>query len=266
MKKIGLLAAIAALLCGFLIYTWMSSVESRVSQPQAQPSVVETVSVVTAASDISPNKEIKAEQLKLVEFPADYAPENAARSIDEVKGLYSKRAIYAGELIYANTVMSFDELNAPLSYSIPDGMRAMTIPVSSVTGVGGYITQGDIIDLLAYYETEIYPTDISDAFGQEDDYVPEASRIYTDSGEHYFKESDVSFRVLEGVEVLRVDTPYYENDGVYGTLTLLLTQEQYDRLNLVVNRSGITLTAALRPRDDRSEGTGFIGTLSEVPG
>lgn len=275
MKKIGLFAAIAALLCGFLIYTWMDSVEKRVTATEAPAPVVETVPVVTAVESIPPYTAIKTDQLTLTDFPADYVPETAVLSLDEVKGLYSNRTIYAGEILYTNAVTAKEKMEAPLSYRIPEGMRAMTIGVNSATGVAGYVTEGDVLDIYAYYKTEIHSTKEDPVTGGTGDgdsalvetYIQTNDRVLTSSGEHYFPDTAVvSINLLESVEVLAVDTPFYTEEGIYTSLTLALTPEQCVKLNLMEWREGVTLTLALRPRDDRSEGSGLICTLSEVIG
>ena len=263
MKKVGLLAAIAALLCGFLIYLWMDSVEKRVSSSQPEPPKVETVTVITAAQDIPAYSVITSEQLTAVQYPADFVPENALRSIDGAAGMYTGGMIHAGEIIYSSSVVSFEEMNSPLSYTIPEGMRAMTISGTAVTGVAGRITKGDLVDILAYCNDPVLCTDRTIIEGKGDENNPEAARIYTSSEDHYFIDGlGISINLLEGIEVLAVGNVNEEEGVVYSTLTLALTPEQCIKLNLTEGRA--ILNVALRPRGDHSEGSGTICTLAEV--
>lgn len=259
MKKIGLFAAIAALLCGFLIYSWLNSVEKRVEDAQAEQKI-ETVGIITAAVDIPPYTSITQDMLSISSFPAEYVPANAAKSYDEVLGMSADGTIYTGEMILTTAISKPEQTGGPLSYYIPDGMRAMTISVNSVSGVAGYITKGDLIDVMVYYEAEPEKEE-NEGEGEGKDNI-----IYTSFGTSFDASAGINIALLEGVEVLEIDTPFYTKEGVYTSLTLALTTEQCTKLNLMQWREGATLSLALRARDDRSEGSGSISSLSEALG
>mgnify|MGYP000862268953 CR=1 FL=1 len=83
-------------------------------------------------------------------------PENAVHpealtSIDEALGGISRSDIIKGEQVLGSRVAT-DERRASLSYRIPEQMRGISIPVGEVTGVSGYISPGDKVDVLVTYD------------------------------------------------------------------------------------------------------------------
>lgn len=201
MKKIYLIALIFALLCGFLVYTYIGSYEDRITQAEidhAAP-VVEMTTVVVAACDIPPKTKIKEEMVYLDSFPAEYVSENAARSLEDVIGLRSDGTIVEGQIIMATAVGTLEEIVTDLAARIPDGMRAMTVSVSTSSGVGGFVKAGNKVDLLGYIP------------GNPDEGTEEILEV-----------------CITGAEVLAVGDADYseEDDKLYSSLTLALTKSQ----------------------------------------
>ena len=82
-------------------------------------------------------------------WPADSVPEGAFRTIDDAikGGRVALRPIVVGEPILASKVSGTDG-RAVLSANLPEGQRAIAIPVSAVNGVAGFVRPGDVVDVL----------------------------------------------------------------------------------------------------------------------
>lgn len=110
----------------------------------------ESVPVVVAAADIAFGEPVSATKLKVVDWPRALLPAGAFRSLDDVhlsEGRTAIRAIAANEIVTpAALVTGANRLStAPL---LSPNMRAVSVPVNEVAGVGGLIYPGDRVDVM----------------------------------------------------------------------------------------------------------------------
>lgn len=224
MKKIYLIAAVIALACGALVYMYFSNLEGRVAEAQKEHAApaVEMTNVVVASADIPPYTDITEEMIAIERFPAAYVNENMAVSADEVLGLQSDGHIVPGEMIMTTALGTAEEVAASLSGMIPEGMRAMTMSIATSSGVGGYIVDGDHVDLLCFIEGD-----------EETGAEPVASIALSD------------------VPVLRIGNVDFTPDGgaIYSSLTFALTPAQTLKLYELMNKGSIYCT--LCPREKK---------------
>ncbi|MGI9402409.1 MAG: Flp pilus assembly protein CpaB [Rhizobiaceae bacterium] len=111
---------------------------------------VELGTVVVASEQLRFGQEISAEQLKEIPWPVDSVPQGAFNTIEEMIGDTERKAvktIEAGEPILAMKITGGNN-HAGLAGVISDGMRAVTIPVDLVNGVGGFVLPGDNVDIV----------------------------------------------------------------------------------------------------------------------
>ena len=147
MKKIYIIALISAAICGVLLYSFFSGYEKREEQV-AETQVQETEQVVVAVKDIKGYTEIKSDMVQLKSVPAGSSHSNAAHNLNDVIGKITEREIASGEQILNNKIYKKGDSGNSLSYQIPKGMRAMTIAVDLQQHVAGYLSEGDLIDII----------------------------------------------------------------------------------------------------------------------
>ena len=104
--------------------------------------------VVVANADLSLGAELKAEDLKVAQFPEGQAPEGAFVRPDEIVGRGVIVSIVKNEPILPAKLAS-KEAGAGLPPVIPEGMRAVSVRVNEVIGVAGYVLPGTHVDVLA---------------------------------------------------------------------------------------------------------------------
>ena len=214
MKKVYLIAAVCALISGLLLYSYLGTLQSEAQQDAPQISYTD---VVVALNDIPAYTEITEEMLTMQSVPTEGIHASAALSYDQVVGLMCDGTIVAGETILTNKLSEAGEIGDSLAYLIPDGMRAMTISVSAETGVAGFLTTGDFVDVLAYVEEDYY-------YDEND--VPEGMITTGDITVEVESSAGKSTVVADAVEILKVGDITYADGTVYTTLTLALTPEQ----------------------------------------
>ncbi len=114
------------------------------------------VLVVVAEVNFAPYERIIEETMvKRIKYPEKLLPRYAPLDIKDVLGKLPKEPIYAGEIVSLQRLIDKDEYKESLRQLIPPGHRALTIMVDKISGVSGFISQGDLVDLIAVYKHEV---------------------------------------------------------------------------------------------------------------
>jgi pilus assembly protein CpaB len=149
--KIGKGLLIVGLLLGlataFILYTYLNTLQDPIA------AAVPHSDVVIAKNTIPAHTRISADMLEVRSYPVDMIHPEAGRDISLFVGGIARSEIVRGEQILSSRIYT-EERSATLSYRIPENMRAVAIPVNEVTGVAGYITPGDTVDVLLTIENE----------------------------------------------------------------------------------------------------------------
>jgi pilus assembly protein CpaB len=119
-----------------------------VSAPQ-----VEGVAVVVAAKDLKYGDKVDVDALKLIHLPSDVVPEGAFTTVAAVLAADKGGPPIVLTPISAREPILPAKLSGPgarasVAAELKDGMRAYTIKVSDVSGVGGHALPGDRVDVV----------------------------------------------------------------------------------------------------------------------
>jgi len=109
--------------------------------------------VVVASQDIPAGTRVTEEMLTLKPIASDAVLPGAFLKTDEVVGQVTRVPLVSGEQVIPTKVAATglaitDVENPPLAYVIPEGMRAVSVEVSSVIGASGLIRPGDYVDVI----------------------------------------------------------------------------------------------------------------------
>jgi pilus assembly protein CpaB len=192
----------------YATYNYMQNAPVRTVSVPTQP-------VVIAAADLQLGTELKADDLKVVQWPASDVPAGAIGNPQEIVGRGLVVPVVRSEPILPSKLAS-KEAGAGLPPVIPPGMRAVSVRVNEVIGVAGYVLPGARVDVVA----TATPTQ---------------------------SQADVTSKVvLSNVQVLTAGTRMEQNreDGKplqVTVVTLLVTPEQAERLTLASTEGKIQL-------------------------
>jgi pilus assembly protein CpaB len=109
----------------------------------------DTVPVVTAKVNLEQYTRITEQHLETKDYPAGMIPQEATVSTSDVIGKEVIEEIYQGEMITLSRVQDPGEAVTSISSFLEKGERAITITVNAISGSGGFIQQGDIVDVVA---------------------------------------------------------------------------------------------------------------------
>jgi pilus assembly protein CpaB len=195
------------------------------AQVGARPALA-TKRVAVAAADIQPGTRLRADLLRLEDWPAGSAPQGGFTTVAALDGRVTQAALLRGEPVQ-EARLAQPGATGGLSAMVAEGKRAMTVRVNDVIGVAGFALPGNFVDILVSTQEE---------------------RRF--NGE---RELSISKLVLERILVLAVAQEAGQGDmrpKVVNAVTLEVTPAQAEQLDLA--RSVGQLSLVLRNQVDRA--------------
>lgn len=236
-----IIAAIAVafgLLAVLIANSWFSGVEVKQEQQARQQQLV---GVAVANQNLGFGALLTPETVKLANWPADSVPAGAFTDLSKLvgNGRVVLRPLVPGEPILASKVSGLNG-RATISANLPEGFRAIAVPINEVAGVGGFALAGDVVDVLV---TRQMPGDASN--GQD----------------------KMTTVVVENVQVLAIDQQADDSKTepkVGKTATLQVTPVDAQKLALATQVG--TLSMVLRNVQSKFEPARTVVTTADLGG
>ena len=103
--------------------------------------------VVIAASHVDAGVPLLATHLRVLQWPAQTAPQGGFDRTEKVIGRVTRQALVPGEPILESRLAPVD-IKGGLSATLAVGKRAITVRVNDVIGVAGFALPGSYVDVL----------------------------------------------------------------------------------------------------------------------
>lgn len=194
------LAVVLALAATGLVWWYVASLKSEVSKDQNEQIVLVAREDIPARTtgDVVVKQGLVVEQSVA---RSSIAP-GALTAAGQLQGKIIQANLAKGQQIVESQVVAPEAEG--LSYGIPNGMRAVSVPVTRVRGVGGTIRPGDRVDVIATFKYEVFNQgNVASGEVLSDG---ERGRIQSDTGiDLGASKTAVTRTVLSMVEVLRID-------------------------------------------------------------
>ncbi|MGE3960065.1 MAG: Flp pilus assembly protein CpaB [Dehalococcoidia bacterium] len=114
-----------------------------------------TRDVVVLLEDVPAGSALPQAALGMRRVPVAEVLGGAAAAIEQVVGRVARYPLLAGEQVTeARLVAPGGPTGNGLAYTVPDGMRAVAVPVNEVSGAGGLIVPGDRVDVMVVTERQ----------------------------------------------------------------------------------------------------------------
>ncbi|WP_313073762.1 Flp pilus assembly protein CpaB [Lacrimispora sp.] len=254
MKKIRLIALLAAFLVFIVGYRMLTMRDSNQSKTLADGQRIE---VVVAAQDIGPYTTVTKDMIKLKKVPFD----------EETKGYYIKTEDVVGKVCVSNifqeevlTDRRLQEDNAEvlgLASRLEEGKRAVTIQADIEQGVSNNLRVGNHVDVIftGTLNTSVPGSEGEIPAGLSMERImgpqnPSNAQILNDSMGNEF-----SVIALQDVKVAALGSSFYFDSTVdyknleYASVTLEVTPSQAAQIALMKSGGG-KIQLALRPQED----------------
>ena len=125
----------------FGTYNYMQHLPAKTSSIPTRP-------VVVAAADLDIGAELRREDIRIIDWPANAVPAAAISDPKDVIGRGIVLPVIENEPILPMKLAS-KEAGAGLPPVIPPGLRAVSVRVNEVIGVAGYVLPGTRVDVVA---------------------------------------------------------------------------------------------------------------------
>ena len=136
--KVLAAALVLGVITAILVYSYLAR-QTRIAQANVQ--------VVIADREITRGTIIEAEMLRTTALPKDAVQPGTATALEMVVGMVAKDRFGPGEAIALAGILPRNRL----SYIIPPFMRAVTVALDPIIGVGGFLKPGDHVDVVATF-------------------------------------------------------------------------------------------------------------------
>ncbi|MEM9049996.1 MAG: Flp pilus assembly protein CpaB [Pseudomonadota bacterium] len=156
MRLVAILALVLGLsLAGTAVYfasEEFRSMEARLADQRTSPGI-ELIEVAVAVKDLRFGQPLTKDAVSMAKWPAAARPPNAFVTVEELfgpEGTEERRSVLRkmepGEPILASKVTEIGQ-PAGIAQRLSPGMRAFTIRVDVATGVSGFLSVGDTVDV-----------------------------------------------------------------------------------------------------------------------
>lgn len=152
-----IVALILSFITSALVYSYLKSITAATTK-EGQP-------VVVAKADIPPKARITAEMVQVVKVPAEYIQPGAVTDIGQVVGVLAREQIIAGEQVTQRRLV-IEGKAVGFAGVIPRDKRAVTVAVTEVTGVAGFVKPGDYVDVIVTFDTATIGENVGQIFLQ----------------------------------------------------------------------------------------------------
>jgi pilus assembly protein CpaB len=150
-------AVVFGLLAVFIAQVWLNNQASmQARNMEANKQQVATRTIVVAKEPLRFGTELSAAMLQEVPWPAESLPSGAFTAIKDILSGGRRvvlSAIEANEPVLALKITGAGQ-RATLSALVKPGMKAVTIRVNDVEGVGGFVLPGDHVDVVLTRQIE----------------------------------------------------------------------------------------------------------------
>jgi len=192
---------------------------------KAEPKAPTTVDILVAAKDLPIGRTLTRDDVKWQPFPAEsttpyfFVKQEDENALDTITGAASRVSFRAGEPLSTEKIIDLNG-SGVMAALLRKGMRAIAVPISDITGAGGFILPGDFVDLLLTRQISV--EEFNPSTGEIDRTV---THNQTDT-------------VMSTVRVLAIDQRIAERDGegtssaVGNTATIELTPDQVELISL----------------------------------
>ncbi len=253
-----LLAIVFALIAAILIFLVLSN--SGGSDKTVVPGAA-TVNVVTAGGDIAALTTLSADMLKVTAVPADLVLSGSYSDAAALAGLTTRYPMAKGEQFTTSKIGETQKNDKSLARVVPPGKRAIAIPASQQSIVGGLILPGDIVDIIAVFTGSDPGVDKAVTILQNVEVLAVAQRA-----QEAVPPPVTAAGATPGAVRLGQTPEDTSAQPDAGTVTVVVTPEQAQVLALAADKAKLVLT--LRPRGDTGNvqlGESSLSGLGIVP-
>ncbi|NLL95985.1 MAG: Flp pilus assembly protein CpaB [Clostridiaceae bacterium] len=145
-KKALIVSMIFALISCGLVFSYIKTLNKPVAKEEPK------IKLLVASRDIMVGEQIKASDIKTMEVPQGAVPEGIINDRKSIESYYAREQIIMGEPFRTERLTEWENLT--LSFSIPEGKRAISVYVDENAIFSNQLRVGDRVDIIGNYTIE----------------------------------------------------------------------------------------------------------------
>ena len=138
MRTKSIVLLLLALGCGLVASIGISQIIEQ--NKQGSGPAAETQPILVAMKPIAGQEQLKAENVKLEEWPKHLIPKGALTKIEDVEGRRVKFSLVPGDPVLENKLVGDEDRRATID--VPPGFRLVAVHADAVSAVGNLIKPG----------------------------------------------------------------------------------------------------------------------------
>lgn len=257
------IAVILGLVAVLLGNAYFSGFEQKQEDAAAQQKLAR---IVVASQDLAFGTVLGPQNMRLANWPSQSVPAGAFTSVEQLTA--TKRValgpVVAGEPLLSTKISGADG-RATLSANLPVGKLAYAVPITDVSGVGGFVRPGDTVDVIL---TRPIPGDGATGNDKMTDVVVEAAPVLGIDQNSDPKDTKAVPARTATLEVTTLQAQKLALSIQLGQLSLALRNvaDVQQGVRPTVTPRHLSTTAVYMPRRDPSAGPAIASALRQVVG
>jgi len=155
-RRAIIVALLASLAIAMLLWSKLQKAPTdQIVAPVVQQPTIIKIPVVVSKKAVAARTRLEEAIIKdafeVRELIASAVPDLALSDVASLTGRYTAVTILPGDIMTPMRLMDANQI-PNLARAVPPGKRAVSIAVSKVTSVGGFIQQGDYVDVIATFK------------------------------------------------------------------------------------------------------------------
>ncbi len=154
-KALALISILAGVACALAVFAYTNAIRTQADAARTEALARyggETVEVCVATRDLAPGEVIDSSNTEQRSWLVDLLPAGAVESPESMNGRELSSSVVAGEVL---SERRFEGEAAGVT--VPEGMEAVTVEVSSAQAVGGALNAGARVEVYAIGVQQVTP-------------------------------------------------------------------------------------------------------------
>ncbi len=152
MKKAQLIAVVLALFVAVGVFIMVNSMMNKKPEVKTKEVVIQATEVLVAKTDIALGQVVTDQHMKFIKWPRNAVQRGFLTSRDrgirsKLAGSIARAPMIAGEVITKQKLIKPGQ-GGVLAAILSKGMRAIAVPISQKSAVGGLVLPNDHVDVL----------------------------------------------------------------------------------------------------------------------
>lgn len=177
-----LVASVLGITTAAAAFAWLSHAGTASEQVAAETQRGATRPGVVVVLGVPAGTQLTAKMLEVRDIPEAAYLSGTATELSSAVGRITRYPLISGEQVSAHKLVLDGHTGSGLAFSVPSGMRAVSVSINEVRGAGGLIVPGDRVDVMVHtdYQRLFGPSAVATIVATEEKKQPTVLTVLQD--------------------------------------------------------------------------------------